>query len=67
MCVPIVLVERRRQLVSRTDIVERLWCKDVFVDVDTWVRTAVMRMPAGPATADRLARRRWLSNGVNSS
>ncbi|PYQ13961.1 MAG: DNA-binding response regulator, partial [Acidobacteria bacterium] len=30
----ILLVERRRQLVSRSDIVDRLWGKDVFVDVE---------------------------------
>src|SRR5262249_37646811 len=28
----IMLVERRRQLVTRTEIVDRLWGKDVFVD-----------------------------------
>ena len=30
----ILLVERRGQLVSRNDIVERLWGKDVFIDVE---------------------------------
>jgi TolB-like protein/Flp pilus assembly protein TadD len=40
----IVLVERRGQLVSREDIVDRLWGKDVFVDVDTGVHTAVRKI-----------------------
>ena len=30
----ILLVERRGELVSREDIAERLWGKDVFLDVD---------------------------------
>jgi len=40
----ILLVERRRQLVSRTDIVARLWAKDVFVDVETGVNTAIRKI-----------------------
>ena len=44
MDVLILLVERRRQLVSRADIVERLWGKDVFVDVDTGVHTAIRKI-----------------------
>jgi TolB-like protein/Flp pilus assembly protein TadD len=40
----ILLVERRRRLVSRTEIVERLWSKDVFVDVDTGVNTAIRKI-----------------------
>ena len=40
----IMLVERRGQLVSREDIIERLWGKDVFVDVDTGVHTAVRKI-----------------------
>jgi DNA-binding winged helix-turn-helix (wHTH) protein len=43
MDVLILLVERRRQLVSRADIVERLWGKDVFVDVETGVHTAIRK------------------------
>jgi len=44
----------------------------VLVDLLLWsgltaLAQVVMRLVAGPATADRLARRRWLSNGVNSS
>ncbi|MGH8639897.1 MAG: winged helix-turn-helix domain-containing protein, partial [Burkholderiales bacterium] len=34
----ILLVERRRELVSRSEIIERLWGKDVLVDVDTGVQ-----------------------------
>jgi TolB-like protein/DNA-binding winged helix-turn-helix (wHTH) protein/Tfp pilus assembly protein PilF len=40
----ILLVERRSQLVSRGDIVDRLWGKDVFVDVETGVRTAISKV-----------------------
>ena len=40
----ILLVESRRQLVSRSDIVERLWGKDVFVDVETGVNTAISKV-----------------------
>jgi DNA-binding winged helix-turn-helix (wHTH) protein len=44
MDVLILLVEGRRQLVSRSDIVDRLWGKDVFVDVDTGVNTAISKI-----------------------
>ena len=37
-------VERRLQLVSRAEIVDRLWGKDVFVDVDTGVHTAIRKI-----------------------
>jgi TolB-like protein/Flp pilus assembly protein TadD len=40
----ILLVQHRRQLVSRADIVDRLWSKDVFIDVDTGVNTAVSKV-----------------------
>jgi TolB-like protein/DNA-binding winged helix-turn-helix (wHTH) protein/Flp pilus assembly protein TadD len=40
----ILLVERRRQLVTRHDIVDRLWGKDVFVDVETGVNTVVFKV-----------------------
>jgi TolB-like protein/DNA-binding winged helix-turn-helix (wHTH) protein/tetratricopeptide (TPR) repeat protein len=40
----ILLVERRGQLVSRNDIVERLWGKDVFVDVETGVHRAILKV-----------------------
>ncbi len=38
------LVERRGQLVTRQEIVERVWGKDVFVDSDTSVNTAVRKV-----------------------
>lgn len=44
MDVLILLVERRRQLVSRSDIIDRLWGKDVFVDVETGVHTAIRKI-----------------------
>jgi TolB-like protein/DNA-binding winged helix-turn-helix (wHTH) protein/Flp pilus assembly protein TadD len=40
----IMLVERRGELVSREDIIDRLWGKGVFVDVDTGVHTAVRKI-----------------------
>lgn len=40
----ILLVRRRGQLVSRTEIVDLLWGKDVFVDVETGVHTAVRKI-----------------------
>jgi TolB-like protein/DNA-binding winged helix-turn-helix (wHTH) protein/Flp pilus assembly protein TadD len=40
----ILLVENRRQLLSRSDIVDRLWGKDVFVDVETGVNTAISKV-----------------------
>jgi TolB-like protein/DNA-binding winged helix-turn-helix (wHTH) protein len=40
----LLLVERRNDLVSRADIVERLWGKDVFVDVETGVHTAMRKV-----------------------
>src|SRR5688572_30659421 len=39
-----MLVERRGQLVLRDEIVDRLWGKDVFVDVETGVHTAVRKI-----------------------
>ncbi len=40
----ILLVERRNQLVSRNDIVGRLWGEGVFVDVETGVNTAIRKV-----------------------
>jgi TolB-like protein/DNA-binding winged helix-turn-helix (wHTH) protein/Flp pilus assembly protein TadD len=40
----ILLVEHRGQLVSRKQIVDRLWGEGVFVDVDTGVNTAVRKI-----------------------
>src|SRR5215470_3458328 len=37
----ILLVERRRQLVSRADIAKRLWDPTVFVDVEMGVNAAI--------------------------
>ena len=44
MEVLILLVERQGVLVSRAEIVKRLWSDDVFVDVDTGVHTAVRKI-----------------------
>ena len=40
----LLLVERRNVLVSRAEIVDRLWGKDVFVDVETGVHTAMRKV-----------------------
>ena len=40
----ILLVERRGQLVTRAEIVDALWGKDVFVDVETGVHTAIRKI-----------------------
>lgn len=40
----ILLAERRGQLVSREDIVERLWGPGVFIDVETGVNTAIRKV-----------------------
>ena len=42
----ILLVERRGELVTRQEIIERLWGRDVFVDVDTGVTTVVWKVRA---------------------
>jgi non-specific serine/threonine protein kinase len=40
----LLLVERRRELVSRGDIAKRLWGDDVHVDVDAGVHTAILKI-----------------------
>src|SRR5579859_921152 len=40
----IFLVQRQGQLVSREEIVEKLWGKDVFVDVDRSINAAVRKI-----------------------
>jgi TolB-like protein/DNA-binding winged helix-turn-helix (wHTH) protein/Tfp pilus assembly protein PilF len=40
----IMLVQRRGDLVTRGDIVQRLWGPDVFVDVETGVHTAIRKI-----------------------
>src|SRR5438445_7526523 len=40
----ILLAERRGQLVTRAEIVERLWGRDVFVDADAAINTAVRKV-----------------------
>jgi TolB-like protein/DNA-binding winged helix-turn-helix (wHTH) protein/Flp pilus assembly protein TadD len=42
----VLLVERRGQLVARNEIIERLWGKDVFVDVDTGINTVIWKVRA---------------------
>jgi TolB-like protein/Flp pilus assembly protein TadD len=60
----ILLVTRRGELISRADIIERLWDNDVFVDVDTGVNTAIRKIrralsdsPAGPVFIETVAGR----------
>ena len=38
------LIERRGLLVTRSEIVDRLWGKEVFVDVETGINTAISRI-----------------------
>jgi TolB-like protein/DNA-binding winged helix-turn-helix (wHTH) protein len=40
----VMLVGRRGDLVTRAEIVDRLWGKDVFVDVETGVHTAIRKI-----------------------
>src|SRR5262245_31578719 len=40
----LLLLERRGELVSRADIVDRLWGDGVFVDVETGINTAVRKL-----------------------
>src|SRR5262245_8935606 len=40
----LLLLERRGQLVSRAEIIGRLWGEGVFVDVDTGINTAVRKL-----------------------
>ena len=40
----VMLIERRGDLVTRAEIVDRLWGKDVFVDVETGVHTAIRKI-----------------------
>src|ERR1700675_428116 len=40
----ILLVERRGELVSRDEIAGRLWGKDVFLDVDRSINTAINKV-----------------------
>src|SRR6516162_7058012 len=39
-----LLVERRGQLVTREDIIEKLWGKDVFLDTDNAINTAIRKI-----------------------
>src|SRR5688572_9715601 len=40
----ILLVDRRDQLVTRSEIVDRLWGRDVFVEVDASVNTLIRKI-----------------------
>lgn len=42
----ILLLEKRGQVVSRQEIVERLWGKDVFVDTEHGINTAIRKIRA---------------------
>ncbi|HET7695360.1 MAG TPA: winged helix-turn-helix domain-containing protein [Vicinamibacterales bacterium] len=56
MEVLMLLLERRGQLVSREDIIDRLWGADVFVDVETGINTAIRKIRIAlrdPAEAPR--------------
>ncbi len=40
----LLLVDRRGQLVAREDILQKLWGKDVFLDVDNSINTAISKI-----------------------
>ena len=40
----ILLVERRGELVTRTEIIDRLWGSDVFVEVDVAINSAIRKV-----------------------
>jgi tetratricopeptide (TPR) repeat protein len=44
MEVLLLLVERRGQLVTREEIIEKLWGKDVFLDTDNAINTAIRKI-----------------------
>jgi TolB-like protein/Tfp pilus assembly protein PilF len=59
-----LLISRHRQVVLRQEIVERLWSRDVFVDVERGVNTAVRKIrralrdsPVKPACVETVAGR----------
>ena len=37
----LLLVERRGELVTREEIIERIWGKDVFLDTDSGINAAI--------------------------
>lgn len=40
----VLFVQRQGQLVTRDDIVERLWSKDILIDVDRSINAAVRKI-----------------------
>jgi DNA-binding response OmpR family regulator len=40
----VLLVENRGKLVSRDQIVERIWGKDVFLDTDSSINAAIRKI-----------------------
>jgi DNA-binding winged helix-turn-helix (wHTH) protein len=40
----LILIERSGQLVNRAEILEKIWGKDVFLDADSAVSTAVRKL-----------------------
>ena len=58
----ILLVQRQNQLVSREEIIERLWGKDVFVDADRSINAAVRKIRS--ALRDDPAAPRYLETVV---
>src|SRR6202167_3613663 len=58
----IFLVSRREQLVSRKDIVTRLWRSDLFIDAETNINNIVRKIRA--ALGDHSAKPRFLETVV---
>jgi DNA-binding response OmpR family regulator len=44
----LLLVDRRGQLVTRDEILEKLWGRDTFLDVDNSINTAISKIRAHP-------------------
>lgn len=57
-----LLVENRGQLVTREQIASQLWSKDVFVDVDQGINTAIRKIRR--ALADEAEEPRYLQTVV---
>ena len=43
-----MLVERRGEIVTREEIVERIWGKDVFLDAPTAINTTIRKILPAP-------------------
>src|SRR5437868_13321853 len=65
----IFLVRRREQMVSREDIVKKLWGSDLFIDTETNVNNIVRKIRAalGDDSARRDSSKPWWAKDTGSS